>query len=134
MRYAPDLRNPHSSIVRLRATCIIHGSVGWGVTPAIWTSRVSSFIKKRTVVFQKWRWTAIDVTLGPIFVASLRKKWPMTFIAVRCPHCQSDHIVKRGKTARGTQRYLCQISLCIKGSFLLDYFNRGCLPEVKHTI
>ncbi len=30
----------------------------------------------------------------------------MTFIAVRCPHCQSDQIVKRGKTARGTQRYL----------------------------
>ena len=25
----------------------------------------------------------------------------MTFIAVRCPHCQSDQIIKRGKTARG---------------------------------
>ncbi len=36
----------------------------------------------------------------------------MTFIAVRCPHCQSDHIVKRGKTARGTQRYLCQNTHC----------------------
>ena len=58
----------------------------------------------------------------------------MTFIAVRCPHCQSDQIVKRGKTARGTQRYLCQNTLCAKGSFLLDYCNRGCLPEVKHTI
>jgi hypothetical protein len=34
----------------------------------------------------------------------------MTFIAVRCPHCQSDHIVKRGKTARGTQRYLGSVS------------------------
>jgi transposase-like protein len=40
----------------------------------------------------------------------------MTFIAVRCPHCQSDQIVKRGKTARGTQRYLCQNTLCTKGS------------------
>ncbi len=58
----------------------------------------------------------------------------MTFIAVRCPHCQSDQIVKRGKTARGTQRYLCQNTLCAKGSFLLDSCNRGCLPEVKHTI
>ena len=58
----------------------------------------------------------------------------MTFIAVRCPHCQSDQIVKRGKTARGTQRYLCQNILCAKGSFLLDYCNRGCLPEVKQTI
>jgi transposase-like protein len=58
----------------------------------------------------------------------------MTFIAVQCPHCQSDQIVKRGKTARGTQRYLCQNTLCPKGSFLLDYCNRGCLPEVKQTI
>ena len=58
----------------------------------------------------------------------------MTFIAVRCPHCQSEQIVKRGKTARGTQRYLCQNTLCTKGSFLLDYCNRGCLPEVKQTI
>src|SRR4029434_3114474 len=74
------------------------------------------------VVFQKWRWTAINVTLGLIFVAPLRKEWPMTFIAVCCPHCQSDQIVKRGKTARGTQRYLCQNTLCPKGSFLLDYW------------
>jgi len=58
----------------------------------------------------------------------------MTFIAVRCPHCQSDQIVKRGKTARGTQRYLCQNPLCAKGSFLLDYCNRGCLPEVKRML
>jgi len=57
-----------------------------------------------------------------------------TFIAVRCPHCHSDQIVKRGKTARGTQRYLCQNTLCIKGSFLLDDCNRGCLAEVKDLI
>src|SRR5262250_2454443 len=86
------------------------------------------------VVFQKWRWTAINVTLGLIFVVSFRKEWPMTFIAVRCPHCQSDQIVKRGKTARGTQRYLCQNISCPKGSFLLDYRNRGCLPDVKQMI
>src|SRR6266581_5182540 len=58
----------------------------------------------------------------------------MTFITVRCPHCQSEQIVKRGKTRRGTQRYLCQNTACTRGSFLLDYRNRGCLPEVKHTI
>ena len=58
----------------------------------------------------------------------------MTFIAVRCPHCHSEQIVKRGKTRRGTQRYLCQNTTCAKGSFLLDYRNRGCLPEVKHPI
>ena len=40
----------------------------------------------------------------------------MTFIAVQCPHCQSEQIVKRGKTARGTQRYFCQNTLC-QGKF-----------------
>jgi len=84
---------------------------------------------------QTWRWTEIDVTLGLILPAFTSKEWPMpTFIAVRCPHCHSDQIVKRGKTARGTQRYLCQNTLCIKGSFLLDYCNRGCLAEVKDLI
>jgi transposase-like protein len=58
----------------------------------------------------------------------------MTFIAVRCPHCDSEQSIKRGKTRRGTQRYLCQNTACATGSFLLVYRNRGCLPEVKHTI
>jgi transposase-like protein len=58
----------------------------------------------------------------------------MTCISVRCPHCHSEQVVKRGKTHRGTQRYLCQNTACTKGSFLLDYRHRGCVPEVKHTI
>src|SRR5713226_1675712 len=103
------------------------------IIPALRASHLGG-LHRLTVVFQKWRWTAINGTLGFIFVASLRKEWPMTFIAVRCPHCQSDQIVKRGKTARGTQRYLCQNTFCTKDSFLLDYCNRGCLPEVKQTI
>jgi len=36
------------------------------------------------------------VTLGLVFVAFIRKERPMTFIAVRCSHCQSDQIVKCG--------------------------------------
>ena len=43
----------------------------------------------------------------------------MTCIAVRCPHCQSTQSVKRGKTARGTQRDLCQNTRCAQGSCLL---------------
>lgn len=58
----------------------------------------------------------------------------MTCLAVQCPHCHSEQIVKRGKTARGTQRYLCQNALCTQGSFLLDYRNRGCVPAVKDLI
>jgi IS1 family transposase/transposase-like protein len=58
----------------------------------------------------------------------------MTFITVRCPHCDSEQLVKRGKTHGGTQRYLCQNTACVRGSFLLDYRNRDCLPEVKQQI
>src|SRR4026207_2431173 len=58
----------------------------------------------------------------------------MTFVPVHCPHCDSEQIVKRGKTRRGTPRSLCQNTTCIPGSFLLDYCNRGCWPEVKQTI
>jgi transposase-like protein len=58
----------------------------------------------------------------------------MTFVTVHCPHCDSEQIVKRGKTRRGTQRYLCQNTACVTGSFLLDYRNRGCLPEVKQQM
>ena len=58
----------------------------------------------------------------------------MTFVTVRCLYCDSEPVVKRGKTSRGTQRYLCRSTSCAKGSFLLDYRNRGCLPEVKQTI
>jgi transposase-like protein len=35
----------------------------------------------------------------------------MTFIAVQCPYCHSEQIVKRGKTRRGIQRYLYQKAL-----------------------
>jgi ribosomal protein S27E len=76
----------------------------------------------------------MNVTLGLIFVASHRKEWPMTFIAVRCPHCQSDQIVKRGKTARGTQRYLCQNTLCAKAVFCSTIAIAGaCLKSSKRS-
>ena len=57
-----------------------------------------------------------------------------TCIAVRCPHCQNHQVAKRGKTAHGIQRYLCQNVLCATSSFLLDSHNRGCVPEVKDLI
>jgi transposase-like protein len=58
----------------------------------------------------------------------------MTFISVRCPYCHSDQIVKRGKTRRGTQCYLCQNTACPPQSFLLEYRYQGRLPEVKQQI
>ena len=58
----------------------------------------------------------------------------MTFISVRCPYCHSDQVVKRGKTRRGTQRYLCQNAVCIPRSFSLEYSSQGRLPEGKQQI
>ena len=81
-----------------------------------------------------WRWTEIEVTLSLVLTAPRSKEWFMTFITVRCPHCQSEQIVKRGKTGCGTQRYLSQNTTCATGSFLLDYGSLGRLPEVKHRI
>jgi transposase-like protein len=58
----------------------------------------------------------------------------MICITVGCPHSQSEQRVNRGKTRRGTQRYLCQNTAGTTGSFLLDYPNRGCLPAVQQTM
>ena len=58
----------------------------------------------------------------------------MTFIAVRCPSCHSDRIVKRGKTRQGTQRYLCHNTAWTLQSFRLEYRYQGRWPEGKHQI
>ena len=58
----------------------------------------------------------------------------MTFLPVRCPYCHSDQVIKRGKTRRGSQRYLCQNTACTPRSFLLEYSDRGRWPEVKQQI
>jgi transposase-like protein len=62
-----------------------------------------------------------DGTLRLLLTVSKSKEGLMTCIAVRCPHCDSEQIVKRGTTHCGTQRYLCQNTACARGSFLLDY-------------
>jgi insertion element IS1 protein InsB len=58
----------------------------------------------------------------------------MAVIPVRCPACEGDTVVKRGKTDRGKQRYLCQNAACCCRTFLLEYTNRGYLPSVKRQI
>ena len=84
------------------------------------------------VAFQKWRWTEIAVTLGLVFVASIRKEWPMTFIAVRCLTVRADRQTRQNGS--GYPALLMPEPLCAMGSFLLDYCNREHLPEVKHMI
>ncbi len=58
----------------------------------------------------------------------------MAFLSVCCPHCQGDQVVKRGTTAQGKQRYLCQQADCPTKTFILDYSYNGYLPEVKKQI
>ncbi len=58
----------------------------------------------------------------------------MVLIPVLCPHCESDQVVKRGKTENGKQRYLCQNTACATKTFILDYAYNGYLPEVKKQI
>jgi InsA N-terminal domain len=36
----------------------------------------------------------------------------MVLISVLCPHCQSDQVIKGGKTKASKQRYKCQNSDC----------------------
>ena len=42
---------------------------------------ISTVVFWLRVVFHKWRWTEIAVTLGLLFIVFHRKAWPMTFIA-----------------------------------------------------
>ena len=55
----------------------------------------------------------------------------MAFLSARCPHGQSEQIVKRGKTDCGTQRSLCQNAPGATGSVLLDDRYQGRRPEVQ---
>ena len=56
----------------------------------------------------------------------------MALVAVRCPHCGSDEVIKRGNT--GGQRYRCRNAVCAQGSFLLEYRYQGYRPRVKRQI
>jgi transposase-like protein len=58
----------------------------------------------------------------------------MVLIAVRCPYCQSDQIIKRGKTETGTQRYRCQNLDCPHQSFELHPTYKGRLPAMKAQV
>jgi transposase-like protein len=58
----------------------------------------------------------------------------MVLIAVRCPYCHSDQIIKRGKTDTDKQRYWCQNSDCPHQSFVLDPAYKGRLPAIKQQV
>ena len=53
---------------------------------------------------------------------------------VVCPYCQTDQVVKRGKTDTGKQHYRCHNPECDHQSFLLDPVYKGRLPEIKQQV
>jgi transposase-like protein len=58
----------------------------------------------------------------------------MVFIPVPCPYCQSDQVVKRGKTDTWKQRYRCQNPGCSHQSSILELAYRGRLPQIKQQV
>ena len=51
-----------------------------------------------------------------------------------CPSCNSENIIKHGKTSTGKQRYLCQNPRCYCSTFILDYSYNGSNAHVKRHI
>ena len=58
----------------------------------------------------------------------------MVTIPVQCPHCHSTAVIKAGKQATGAQRYQCQNGQCARRIFLLQYQDRGWVPEVRRQV
>ena len=58
----------------------------------------------------------------------------MVTISVQCPHCHSTEVIKAGKQATGAQRYQCQNEQCARRIFLLQYQDRGRVPEVRGQV
>ena len=58
----------------------------------------------------------------------------MVYVPVQCPHCQSTEGIKAGKQANGAQRYRCQNGQCARRIFLLQYQDRGRVPEIRRQV
>ena len=55
-------------------------------------------------------------------------------ISVECPYCNSTEVVKMGFTEQKKQRYRCDNKKCSHKTFILDYKNKGYLPNIKEQI
>ena len=58
----------------------------------------------------------------------------MVTIPVQCPYCHSTDVIKAGKQATGAQRSQCQNRQCARRIFLLQYQDRGRVPEVRRQV
>ena len=58
----------------------------------------------------------------------------MAEAAVKWPHCQSEAVVRYGKTSNGKERFRCQQTPQRGRTFLRSYAYLGCLPTVTQQI
>jgi insertion element IS1 protein InsB len=58
----------------------------------------------------------------------------MVYVPVQCQHCHSTEVIKAGKQAKGAQRYRCQNDRCERRIFLLQYQDRGRIPEIRRQV
>ena len=58
----------------------------------------------------------------------------MVSIPVHCPYCHSTEVIKAGQHANGTQRYRCQNDRCVRRIFLLEYQDRGRVPDIRRQV
>ena len=58
----------------------------------------------------------------------------MAEAAIKCPHCQSEAVVKYGKTSNGKERFRCQQRPKCGRTFVCNSAYPGCLPMVKQQI
>jgi transposase-like protein len=58
----------------------------------------------------------------------------MAVEAIRCPHCQSEAVVKYGKASNGKARFRCQQGEQCGRTFIRGYAYLGRTPEVKRQI
>ncbi len=53
---------------------------------------------------------------------------------IRCPKCGGSDVIKHGITSNGKQRYRCREVTCEGKTFIRNYIEKGCLPEIKKQI
>ena len=58
----------------------------------------------------------------------------MAVVAVQCPECGSQEVVRYGRQGNGEQRYRCNNVACKRRIFLRQYHHTGWLPAVKRQI
>jgi len=58
----------------------------------------------------------------------------MTLVEVKCPKCKGKEVIKYGETRNNKQRYMYKNKDCEKESFMLEYSEKGMIPEIKDQI